>query len=133
MIFFRKRKHKVAKLMVARTTIISCYNENFFECGPFCFDTFLLVYEKRGNYYEFFSGRNIKKESDISKSGIPVYHLSIPYVVTVLPLSEYLNDQGKMKYVSNDWLFDFLVDLNTQEMSIDVEHDCNDEDKEAFV
>lgn len=84
---------------------------------------FELFSKKRKKYFELFSNVEIKKEST---------YFNIPVIEEVKPLTDYISDEYKKKAMESKLLFDFLLNLNMEnimELIIDMENGGKRDDK----
>lgn len=114
-----KKEFEVDKIYVAKTEIISSYN-NGQGCGPMVVTQYYLVTrcDEDDSIRELFSGVKLEPLRNMQ-------HFDTVYVVETKKLTEYMKNPDK-KTLNAELLFDFLVMLNAEEIVrtyTDVEED----------
>lgn len=123
MLFARRKKYNVHKIYVLKTNIVSNSDDGV-GLGPRRrIKCYFLAKKKKEKYFELFSNVEIKKE--LSRFNAPV-------IEEVKPLTDYINDKYKRKTMESKLLFDFLLNLNMEnimELIIDMENGGKRDDK----
>lgn len=107
-----KLEFNCADVYVLTTTIISSYNDGM-GCGPRCVTWYFLSTRCQNEYYELFSGKKLKKESDCHSDGYTLKTFNEPYIEKIEPLKDYLRDKNK-KTMDSQLLFDFITQMNVE-------------------
>jgi len=80
--------------------------------SPVMLNLYLLAKkDENGNFYELFTGKEIKSEKAQHEYGCISLNFNEPYFTKIESFSDYLTNP-KMKTVTSSLLFDFLLDLN---------------------
>lgn len=106
--------YNVEDVYVLKTYIVSNINDET-GLGPRCITCYFLAKKEEEKYFELFSNVEIKKESS---------YFNEPVIEEVKPLTYYINDKYKRRTMESKLLFDFLLNLNMEnimELIIDIE------------
>ena len=109
------KKNKIDEVYVLKTYIVSNINDGT-GAGPRCITCYFLAKKEKEKYFELFSNVEIKKESS---------YFNAPVIEEVKPLTDYISDEYKKKAMESKLLFDFLLNLNMEnimELIIDMEN-----------
>ena len=107
-----KLKFNCADVYLLTTTIISSYDDGM-GYGPRCVTLYFLSTRCQNEYYELFSGKKLKKESDCHSDGFVSKTFDEPYIEKIEPLKDYLRDKNK-KTMDSQLLFDFITQMNVE-------------------
>ena len=122
MVFFKK-KRKAKNLYLAKTEIISSYdNSNGF--GPMCVTQYFLAEKRNKKYYELYSGEELELEENTKEPGFCFKTTDVPYITEIGHISRY---SDKKEFTDSE-LFDFITRTNTYN-TIDLLTE-NDEDED---
>lgn len=109
------KKYHIEEVYVLKTYIVSNINDGT-GAGPRCITCYFLAKKEKEKYFELFSNVEIKKESS---------YFNAPVIEEVKPLTDYISDEYKKKAMESKLLFDFLLNLNMEnimELIIDMEN-----------
>lgn len=107
--------YNVEDVYVLKTYIVSNINDGT-GLGPRCITCYFLAKKEEDKYFELFSNVEIKKEGE---------YFNTPVIEEVKPLTDYISDEYKEKTMESKLLFDFLLNLNMEnimELIIDMEN-----------
>lgn len=116
------KKYNIDEVYVLKTYIVSDINDGT-GAGPRCITCYFLAKKEEEKYFELFSNVEIKKESS---------YFNEPVIEEVKPLTDYINDKYKRRTMESKLLFDFLLNLNMEnimELIIDMENGGKRDDK----
>lgn len=108
------KEYDINEVYVLKTYIVSNINDAT-GLGPRCITCYFLARKEEEKYYELFSEVEIKHEGS---------YFNVPVIEEVKPLTDYINDTCKKRHMDSRLLFDFLLDMNMNnimEYIIDVE------------
>lgn len=114
--------YNVEDVYVLKTYIVSNINDGT-GLGPRCITCYFLAKKEEEKYFELFSNLEIKKE---------LSYFNEPVIEEVKPLTDYINDKYKRRTMESKLLFDFLLNLNMEnimELIIDMENGGKRDDK----
>ena len=114
--------YTVEDVYVLKTYIVSNINDGT-GLGPRCITCYFLAKKEEEKYFELFSNLEIKKE---------LSYFNEPVIEEVKPLTDYINDKYKRRTMESKLLFDFLLNLNMEnimELIIDMENGGKRDDK----
>ena len=100
-----------SSIYVLTTSIISDFSTPSFP-GFLRLNLYLLAKkDENGNFYELFTGKEIKSEKAQHEYFCTYLSYNEPYFTKIEPFTDYLVNP-KMKTVTSSLLFDFLLDQN---------------------
>ena len=109
------KKYNIDEVYVLKTYILSTIYEGT-DLEPRCITCYFLAQKEKEKYFELFSNVEIKEDLTYNS----------PIIEEVKPLTDYyISDEYKEKTVESKLLFDFLLNLNMEnimELIIDMEN-----------
>lgn len=94
--------------------------------GPAMLNLYLLAKkDEDGNFYELFTGKEIKSEEAQRKDGCISLIFNEPYFTKVEAFTDYLVSPA-MKNIESSSLFDFLINLNMPNYIDLLDKECSD-------